>query len=55
MPEISGELAEAAERHGMSSLEATAYASLGHRWWIGPSKTDVDGPLVTAASAFRAA
>jgi hypothetical protein len=28
-PKISGELAEAAERYGMSKLEAAAFASLG--------------------------
>jgi hypothetical protein len=28
-PRVSGELAEAAERYGMSELEAAAFASLG--------------------------
>jgi hypothetical protein len=28
-PNVSGELAEAAARHGMSSLEAAAYDRLG--------------------------
>ena len=28
-PNVSGELAEAAERHGMSTLEAAAYDRLG--------------------------
>jgi hypothetical protein len=28
-PQVSGELSEAAERHGMSELEAAAYDRLG--------------------------
>jgi hypothetical protein len=28
-PRVSGELAEAAERHGLTRLEAAAYAGLG--------------------------